>query len=616
MPTPLEDYLNYYQNLTSPGYAVLVTGEWGAGKTYQVKKALKENERYYVSLFGVSTTAEAHGEILAQMLPKQTKIENYLKNISRIGNKFGGSWGVIASTAPNLINALMKREIKNDRIIVIDDLERAFLKAKQIQGIVNTYVEHHGCSVVAICHDADMAKYFHSTKEKTIGQTIHVKPEIDEAFSRFLDMVNSENGREHLKKHKDCVIDIFKDSQSQSLRVLKHTMRNLCRFLDCLANNHINHDEAMESAIKLFCALDIEVQHNNLEEDNLKSRKDAHFVHSLRAGSGSNQKPTSKIIDSDKKYKSVDLMSAMINDDLAINMFIKGRFDKEEIRRSLNNDPHFIKMEEEPAWKTVINFFQLDSEVVQDGVQRMRRQFNGREVAIPGEMLHIFALMLFLSEIGEIDKSADEVVAESIAYIDALLSDGRLAELPKDELISEELQDSYEGRGFQTGSETNKHHLAKIRDHLIETKLKVLAAEFNKEEFLDLVRTDGNAVRELISRTDTSHNAYARFPVLHTITPQEFIDAWMCAPQDQWQDINYGLQSRYEFGTLNNNLKQECEWIKKVVDLLREYAKQKGGLAGVRVQLATPWRALESIPEEAGPENNSNGDDPEEPPDS
>ena len=32
-PDPLKSYLDYYIDLDRPGYAVLVTGDWGVGKT-------------------------------------------------------------------------------------------------------------------------------------------------------------------------------------------------------------------------------------------------------------------------------------------------------------------------------------------------------------------------------------------------------------------------------------------------------------------------------------------------------------------------------------------------------------------------------------------------------
>ena len=75
MPSHLEDYLAYYKGCNAPGYAVLVTGEWGTGKTYQVKEALAEEERYYVSLFGLQSPHDVHSAVFAAMDPKLAKRE-------------------------------------------------------------------------------------------------------------------------------------------------------------------------------------------------------------------------------------------------------------------------------------------------------------------------------------------------------------------------------------------------------------------------------------------------------------------------------------------------------------------------------------------------------------
>lgn len=44
--THLTDYLSYFQTLKSPGYAVLVTGDWGVGKTHQVRQSIPKDGCY------------------------------------------------------------------------------------------------------------------------------------------------------------------------------------------------------------------------------------------------------------------------------------------------------------------------------------------------------------------------------------------------------------------------------------------------------------------------------------------------------------------------------------------------------------------------------------------
>ncbi|WP_420169959.1 P-loop NTPase fold protein, partial [Morganella morganii] len=38
MNSNLKNYLDYYTKLENPGYALLITGGWGSGKTYQINK--------------------------------------------------------------------------------------------------------------------------------------------------------------------------------------------------------------------------------------------------------------------------------------------------------------------------------------------------------------------------------------------------------------------------------------------------------------------------------------------------------------------------------------------------------------------------------------------------
>lgn len=53
--THLDEYLKYYSTLDAPSYAVLVTGAWGTGKTFQVLECIPKEERIYVSLYGVQS---------------------------------------------------------------------------------------------------------------------------------------------------------------------------------------------------------------------------------------------------------------------------------------------------------------------------------------------------------------------------------------------------------------------------------------------------------------------------------------------------------------------------------------------------------------------------------
>lgn len=146
-------YINYYNTLIKPGYAVLVTGEWGSGKTHQIKNIFSENEMYYVSLFDISTVEDIYANVFYKMSPIKAFAKGAANGISDanvgIDAMTFGLGGIIGKVA----NAVIKEEVKTDKVIVFDDIERCSVDINSILGVINKYVEHHGCKVIAIAHD-------------------------------------------------------------------------------------------------------------------------------------------------------------------------------------------------------------------------------------------------------------------------------------------------------------------------------------------------------------------------------------------------------------------------------------------------------------------------------
>ena len=67
----IKEFLDEYLQIEKPGFAVLIKGAWGSGKTYFVKNYIehqlklnnKELKPIYISLFGVSSKEEIDNRI-------------------------------------------------------------------------------------------------------------------------------------------------------------------------------------------------------------------------------------------------------------------------------------------------------------------------------------------------------------------------------------------------------------------------------------------------------------------------------------------------------------------------------------------------------------------------
>ncbi len=189
MNSPLSEYLEYYTECYDPNFAVLVTGDWGLGKTFQVKKALGEEKIYYVSLFGINSIDELHSSILALMFPKQTELKKIYGRLREISVGLGGFYS-LGSLLPGLASAILRQNVKNDRVLVFDDLERSGITLGDTLGVINTYVEHHNCRVVVIAHDEKISNEFNTVKEKIFGQTVQIEPQIRDAFEKFCSRIS------------------------------------------------------------------------------------------------------------------------------------------------------------------------------------------------------------------------------------------------------------------------------------------------------------------------------------------------------------------------------------------------------------------------------------------
>ncbi len=185
--TPLEDYLEYYKNLESPRFAVLVTGEWGTGKTFQVKEALRENERYYVSLFGLQSIAEIHTEILLKTLG-DNGLAKLVKPASKLGTILGGK-AQLLSAVPVILQAARGQNFDKNRVLIFDDLERSSIPMLKILGTIDYYIEQLGCKVIIIVNDEKIGTKFKDYKEKLVGQTIKVDPRLEQAFDAFAQLL-------------------------------------------------------------------------------------------------------------------------------------------------------------------------------------------------------------------------------------------------------------------------------------------------------------------------------------------------------------------------------------------------------------------------------------------
>lgn len=222
----IANFLDGYLNASSkPDYAVLITGDWGSGKTHFIKKYLGGDKKIikdwltdcekhivlYVSLFGAKSRVDMDGRVLEKLHPilKSEKINVFTSSFPIIGIIAGACSPVPGGAATGerigkdlqyftktFKNSLLKEKQKKDfkkLVVVFDDVERADMPLPELLGYLNEYVEHLQvpCILLAdenVWKEINESQKIHQKKitgnvgekgkvnltvEKAINQTLH-----------------------------------------------------------------------------------------------------------------------------------------------------------------------------------------------------------------------------------------------------------------------------------------------------------------------------------------------------------------------------------------------------------------------------------------------------------
>ncbi|CAI1058752.1 Uncharacterised protein [Serratia quinivorans] len=585
--------LNYYSQLDRPGYAILLTGDWGAGKTHLIKNNFQPYNYIYVSLFGLNYLDDIYASVYNAMHPRKGKFKSLANNLKDLEVGFSGFTLGLGNMTDGLANSIIRENIENNKIIIFDDLERSSIDPKQILGAINKYVEHHGCRVIAIAHDDKFESELTETKEKIIGLSLKVVPDILETFKIFTNDFRFEYLKSIFDKN---FTDIFIASGCKSLRILKHTLEDCVRLLDGLDDKIKENKDAITAILSLFLALDIEVRLGNLKKTDLINRNNKisdYYLSTITINKNKeieNTPPPIYLVN--KKYKPIDFNSQVLSDDDLINTLTNGYYNFENINKTVLKSPYFLEKKDTPSWATLYSLDILDDKTLEKTLNKFNHEFKSRHYTAIGEILHVFHFMFLLSSISESPLSFDEVELECKKYVDDLVNKNKLPTQKEDNFFIAPFNDSYGGFGFWI-MDSYKDKINKIRKYIAYQQESVLKNSYPtiSHDLLNYLENDPSYFCRLISYDYSNKGEYLDNDVLSSISPEAFVNSWLKSPRMNWSNIKDSLENRYGSGRLQNSLASESEWLKEMLKELVSRTENSSGFERYRMQRMFP-RAL------------------------
>lgn len=269
----LKEIVDYYLK-SNTNYALMITGEWGIGKTYYFKNILSkeisqtstfgnESKKYrpiLVSLFGLKSVEEIQSEIFLCLYP-------ILKN-SKL--KLGASIGKAVTKGILHLKGLGEytkyiEEINvntndfinfEELVLCFDDLERISdnLKLEELIGYINSLVENENVKVIIIANENKIeTKNYHILKEKVVGNSIEFISNIDNTFDSLIDVKFSGFPLyvSFLKENKSFIIDIF-SKKSKNIRILSYCLSYFQNIFSEITNNLNTENILKEKEKEIF----------------------------------------------------------------------------------------------------------------------------------------------------------------------------------------------------------------------------------------------------------------------------------------------------------------------------------------------------------------------------
>lgn len=216
-----EPILNHLRMKTTG--ALLLTGDWGSGKTYHIKKYIfpliektTDFTPIIVSLYGETDKNNIAQKVLFAYFDCKGKNVNLgtgtiAKNVKNLSEaipyikKFVDVEKLILGTGENVF-----RLIPHDKLLIcFDDIERMSDKVNvdDFLGIINDLVENKGCKVLLIANaEGPKIKNEMTFKEKTIEKTIHFIPNFSEIFDSIVSEYSDCSFKTYLLKSKEFFI--------------------------------------------------------------------------------------------------------------------------------------------------------------------------------------------------------------------------------------------------------------------------------------------------------------------------------------------------------------------------------------------------------------------------
>lgn len=576
----INEYINYYVNLKkAPGFAILIRGNWGSGKSWLVNEHFKEYKKEQlirVSLNGVTKFKEIEDLFFQQLHPilssKGAKFAGrvfagLVKASFKIDiNRDGKEDGSISPTVPEAKLSELLNSV-GDRILIFDDLERCGIPINNILGYINQFVECDGLKVIIIANEEEIIKInelsdqksnpkYLLIKEKVIGRSFDVLPNYKEAIKIFVDEVEEVSVRRKIEIFRGEIEEIFLSSTYGNLRHLKYSLTDFSRFVTFLPDNIDKKEGLFDHLLKIFLSISIELKKGTITEDDIPQ------LFEISRQTESEKKD--KINSVKSKYLIFSQYNNPIDKKIWKEYFKLGNISKDEVGISLENSSYYISDKTE-LWVKLWHTYDIEDSSFSELSLNVIDKLKNKEYIDPFVVLHVVGILLKLYKDKLISFSTNDILKYGKLNIKKISEDGKLS-IPKH---SEFPDSSYYGLGYTSRNTSEfKEFVIFIQEEIVKSRFEELKEK--SVELLQIMRVSMNKFIQKIVFSNDGENEFYDVPILSFIKVEEFNKVFLSLKNSEKKLFGFRIETRYRNSHFNIELKEELEWLKNFRTLLYE----------------------------------------------
>ena len=575
----ITEYLRYYVSMPiSPRFAVMLRGNWGAGKSWFIRDFIepKREEYLYMSLYGVTSFKDIEDSFMVQLHPllasKGVKmagrvLTGLLKGVLKLDLNGDGKEDMeLEGKIPSIDLTGFLDGLKNKKII-FDDLERCSIDINDLLGYINQLVENDGLKVVLIANEEEIGKRkeilnsvrYQDIKEKLIGKSFDIISDFDKAFFSFTNEIQDSQAKNLLLKQKEFIKWLFKKSTYNNLRHLRHAILDFERFYKLLPSKIlIEVPKLFQHILELFFSISFEIQKGELKDNDIPK---LFLVDTLSKMANEPNKSWHSIRE---KYSVYNIYNQPIDYSDLTNFFKFGRADEESLKRSIEYSMYF-KDKNTPDWVKLYYFTQLDDATF---AKKSDAVFNDLKIGnIPNLniLMHVVGMLIYLVEFKLVKGSISIILNLGKSNVKRITSRNSQNLLFS---VGHSLGLGYFGKELKEVQEFEKFILTKLAD-----KSKADFPSLAKE-LLEIMVTNIDSFVQLITVTNHSQSRYYNIPIFTFLKADQFASSLLELSNKDKIEVADAFERRYLEAQFKVILSPELPWLTELSKSLIKKAKR------------------------------------------